>query len=175
MSSENLLILSLVSSFYCISAKMVLTKLSSIFCVLKCYIKLRFKILSGLSDCISRHQVVHNALSKSLPRCCSSDQGSPRTCKCGGSSRAEIPASWPCHCSSTLASPQRARACQFHGSAGETRVILLPKNMFHHLGKAVISIVWPLNSIIFHQAVVKGTLKLDKYYQSTHNQLITNE
>ena len=119
--------------------------------VLKCYIKLRFKILSsGLSDCIARHQAVHNALSKSLPRCCSSDQGSPRTCKCGGSSRAEIPASWPCHCSSTLASPQRARACQFHGSAGETRVILLPKNMFHHLGKAVISVVWPLNSIILH-------------------------
>ena len=48
------------------------------------------------------------------------------------------------------------------------------KNMFHHLGKAVISVVWPLNSIILHQAVVKSTLKLDKYYQSTHNQLITN-
>ena len=48
------------------------------------------------------------------------------------------------------------------------------KIMFHHLGKAVISVVWPLNSIILHQAVVKSTLKLDKYYQARHNQLITN-
>ena len=24
------------------------------------------------------------------------------------------------------------------------------KNMFHHLGKAVVSVVWPLNSIILH-------------------------
>ena len=103
--------------------------------VLKCYIKLSFKILSGLSDCLSRHQAVHNALSKSLPRCCWADQGSPRTCRCGGSSPAENPASWPCHCSSTPASPPQAQACQFHGSAGEIGIILLTVTFFITLGR----------------------------------------
>ena len=58
-----------------------------------------------------------------LHRRCSSDQGSPSSCKCGGSSRAETEASWPCHYSSTRASPQQEQVCQFHES-GEKKNIL---------------------------------------------------
>ena len=115
------------SAFHCsISFDTILTKLSSIIVVLFWnVIKLRFKILYIRTIRLQWHQAgltMTSQWSRFLHRRCSSDQGSPSSCKCGGSSLAETEASWPCHYSSTRASPQQGRVCQFHESEGEIKI-----------------------------------------------------
>ena len=145
-------------------------------------IKLRFKILYIRTIRLQWHQAGLTMTSqwfRFLLRRCSSDQGSPSSCKCGGSSLAGTEAFWPCHYSSTPASPQLGRVGQFHESEGEIKITHWQYTLSYHLWQAMISVMGPLHAVVLHQAVVKSGLKLDIIITRPHiisadHQLVTH-
>ena len=132
-------------------------------------------LIKTIEDCQLKHQVntadCGPSNLKSLHQSRWTGRGIPTTCNSWGSSPGGSPASSPCRYSSTRASPPRAWVCQSRESAAdidseETFSDCWP--LLYYLGQTVVTIVWPLHTIVLHHTIIKGSLETNVLQDSPH-------